>query len=71
MGSHERVPERVRLCTYAGKLPRNGVGPAVQSKMAVGLHARQGVPEMGRELPRSERVVGIMMSFMGCLLNER
>ena len=39
--------------------------------MAVGLHARQGVPEMGRELPRDERVVGILMSFMGCLLKER
>ena len=35
------------------------------------LHARQGVPEMGRELPRGERVVGILMSFMGCLLKER
>ena len=71
MGSDERVPERVLVCAHAGKLPRAGVELAVQPKMAVGLHARQGVPEMGRELPRGERVVGILMSFMGCLLNER
>ena len=68
MGSDERVPERVLVRAHAGKLPRAGVELAVQPKMAVGLHARQGVPEMGRELPRSERVVGILMSFMGCLL---
>ena len=71
MGSDERVPERVLVRAHAGKLPRAGVELAVQPKMAVGLHARQGVPEMGRELPRGERVVGILMSFMGCLLNER
>lgn len=71
MGSDERVPERVLVRAHAGKLPRAGVELAVQPKMAVGLHARQGVPEMGRELPRDERVVGILMSFMGCLLNER
>lgn len=67
-GSDERVPERVLVRAHAGKLPRAGVELAVQPKMAVGLHARQGVPEMGRELPRGERVVGILMSFMGCLL---
>lgn len=71
MGSDERVPERVLVRAHAGKLPRAGVELAVQPKMAVGLHARQGVPEMGRELPRDERVVGILMSFMGCLLKER
>lgn len=71
MDSDERVPERVLVCAHAGKLPRAGVELAVQPKMAVGLHAREGVPEMGRELPRGERVVGILMSFMGCLLNER
>lgn len=71
MGSDERVPERVLVRAHAGKLPRAGVELAVQPKMAVGLHARQGVPEMGRELPRGERVVGILMSFMGCLLKER
>ena len=67
-GSDERVPERVLVCAHAGKLPRTGVEPAVQPKMAVGLHARKGVPEMGRELPRNERVVGILRSFLGCLL---
>ena len=70
-GSDERVPERVLVRAHAGKLPRAGVELAVQPKMAVGLHARKGVPEMGRELPRNERVVGILMSFMGCLLKER
>ena len=43
---------------------------AVQPKVAVGLHARKGVPEMGRKLPGTERFVGILMSFMACLLNE-
>ena len=70
-GSDERVPERVLVCAHAGKLPRTGVEPAVQPKMAVGLHARKGVPEMGRELPRNERVVGILRSFMECLLKKK
>ena len=67
-GSDERVPETVRLRAHAGKLSGNGVELAVQPKVAVGLHARKGVPEMGRKLPGTERFVGILMSFMACLL---